>query len=63
MSNQMMKYLQSFLPFLNGMHESLFSTALPMIKASENGLFIVYSHLNKVEPNSVLKEKKTKYKM
>lgn len=60
MSSQMMKYLQSFLPFLNGIHESLFHLAKPMLKGADDELFIVFTPKNKIKINSNLQNNQNK---
>ena len=64
MSEQMLKYLESFLPFLNGIHSSL----MPLVKNIFNEgeideteeVFLVYIKENNIQIGSSLKNKKIK---
>ena len=64
MSEQMLKYLESFLPFVNGIHTSL----MPLVKnifnegeIDENEeVFLVYIKENEIQIGSYLKKKKIK---
>jgi len=65
MSDQMLKYLETFLPFLNGIHESL----MPLVKdifnetETENEeLFLVYINEDKIKLSSSLKNGAKKIK-
>ena len=62
MSDQMIKYLQSFLPFINGIHESLFTIAKPVLDEADEGIFIVYANKNLIDINSNTPKKKVKLK-
>ena len=71
MSDQMLRYLETFLPFLNGIHSSL----IPLISKqfsegeldNEEEIFLIYIKLNKIKLGSTLnvnrktKVHKTKY--
>ena len=64
MSEQMLKYLESFLPFVNGIHTSL----MPLVKNVFNEgeideseeVFLVYIKENEIQIGSSLKKKKIK---
>lgn len=58
----MIKYLQSFLPFINGIHESLFNTAKSVLAEADEGVFIVYANKNIIDINSNIEKKKVKVK-
>ena len=62
MSYQMLKYLQSFLPFLNGIHTSLFDEAKSVLEEAEEGVFIIYTGKNIIDINSNLAGKPIKIK-
>ena len=62
MSDQMIKYLQAFLPFLNGIHENLYSTAKPVLDEAEEGVFIIYTKTNVIYINSNTTGKKINIK-
>ena len=62
MSDQMIKYLQAFLPFLNGIHENLYSTAKPVLDEAEEGIFIIYTKTNVIDISSNTSGKKINIK-
>ena len=62
MSDQMIKYLQAFLPFLNGIHENLYSIAKPVLDEAEEGVFIIYTKTNVIDINSNTTGKKINIK-
>lgn len=62
MSYQMLKYLQSFLPFLNGIHTSLFEDAKGVLEEADEGVFIIYINKNIIDINSNLAGKPIKIK-
>jgi hypothetical protein len=62
MSYQMLKYLQSFLPFLNGIHTSLFEDAKSVLEEADEGVFIIYINKNIIDINSNLAGKSIKIK-
>ena len=62
MSYQMLKYLQSFLPFLNGIHTSLFEDAKSVLEEADEGVFIIYINKNIIDINSNLSGKPIKIK-
>lgn len=62
MSYQMLKYLQSFLPFLNGIHTSLFEDAKSVLEEADEGVFIIYINKNIIDINSNLAGKPIKIK-
>ena len=64
MSDQMLKYLETFLPFLNGINESLMSAVENVFKESEmeeeDEVFLIYIKDNKIKLSSTLKGKNKK---
>ena len=63
MSEKMLKFLQSFLPFFNGINISLYLKAIPILSKASKGVFIFNIDEDKIEINSNLKtniSKKTK---
>ena len=67
MSDQMLKYLETFLPFLNGINSSLMPLVTEVFENNEVGdseeVFIVYIYMNKFRLGSSLtSNKKKKYK-
>ena len=58
----MLKFLQAFLPFFNGLNTSLFKKAKPFLEKASKGVFIFNVDEDKVDINSNLKmyEKHTK---
>ena len=64
MSEQMLKYLESFLPFLNGIHTSLMPLVINIFKEGEideiEEVFLVYIKENDIQIGSSLKGKKIK---
>lgn len=48
MSDKMTQYLQTFLPFINGINENLISQALSVLSEAEEGIYIVYIHTNTI---------------
>ena len=65
MSDQMLKYLETFLPFLNGINESLMSNVENVFKESEmeedDEVFLIYIKDNKIKLSSTLKGKNKKF--
>lgn len=57
-----MKYLQAFLPFLNGIHEDLFKCAIQVLSEAEEGVYIVYISNDQIDINSNINGKKIKIK-
>lgn len=55
-----MKYLQAFLPFLNGIHESLFEKAKPILDETEQGVFIIYINKDEIDVNANKDNRKIK---
>ena len=57
MSDQMMKYLETFLPFLNGIQEILMPLAEKVMKESESDdqIFLIYIRENKIKLSSTLR--------
>ena len=60
MSEKMIKFLQAFLPFFNGMNISLYKKAIPILAKAARGVFIFNIDEDKIEINSNLK-KNSKY--
>ena len=64
MSEQMLKYLESFLPFVNGIHSSLIPLVRNIFNEGEidenEEVFLVYIKENDIEIGSSLKKKKIK---
>ena len=56
MSEKMIKFLQAFLPFFNGMNISLYTKAKPILAKAARGVFIFHIDDDKIEINSNLKE-------
>ena len=65
MSDQMLKYLETFLPFLNGINESLMSLVENIFKEGEveedDEVFLIYIRENKIKLSSTLKGKNKKF--
>jgi hypothetical protein len=65
MSDQMLKYLETFLPFLNGIHESLMPLVEKIFKDSESEaddeVFLIYIKDNKIKLSSSLKGNSIKF--
>ena len=65
MSDQMLKYLETFLPFLNGINESLMSLVETIFKEGEveedDEVFLIYIRENKIKLSSTLKGKNKKF--
>ena len=61
MSEKMLKFLQAFLPFFNGMNLSLYEKARPILAKSLNPVFIVNIDEDTIDINSNLKKKNFKY--
>ena len=65
MSDQMLKYLETFLPFLNGINESLMSAVVKVFKEGEieedDEVFLIYINNNKIKLSSTLKGKNKKF--
>ena len=64
MSDQMLKYLETFLPFLNGIHESL----MPLVEkifidseSEDDEVFLIYIKDNKIRLSSSLKGNNIKF--
>ena len=66
MSDQMLKYLQTFLPFLNGIHSSLMKFVEDVFKGGEieesDEVFLIYIRKNKIDLSSSLNKKRGKTK-
>ena len=64
MSDQMLKYLETFLPFLNGIHSSLMPLVSQLFIESEiednEDVFLIYNKDGKIDLSSTLKKKKKK---
>jgi hypothetical protein len=63
MSDQMLKYLETFLPFLNGIHDSLMPLVKEIFNETEmdnDELFLVYINDDKIKLGSSLTGKKIK---
>ena len=63
MSDQMVKYLETFLPFLNGIHSSLMSEVEKIFKESDfenEEVFLVYINDDKIRLSSYFSGKKIK---
>ena len=64
MSEQMLKYLESFLPFLNGVHSSMMTLITNIFNEGEidesEEVFLVYIKENDIQIGSSLKNKKIK---
>ena len=64
MSEQMLKYLESFLPFLNGIHSSMMTLVKNIFNEGEmdesEEVFLVYIKQNEIQIGSSLKNKKIK---
>ena len=64
MSDQMLKYLETFLPFLNGIHESLMGSVDKIFKENEaetddgEEVFLIYINKNEITLGSTLKKEK-----
>jgi hypothetical protein len=61
LSQEMIKYLQSFMPFIMGLDESLLSLAKPYL-AEEDNIYYVYINKDKIDISSNRKGKKLKRK-
>ena len=65
MSDQMLKYLESFLPFLNGINESLMSSVEKVFNEGEveedDEVFLIYIKDNKIKLSSSLRGKVKKF--
>ena len=64
MSDQMLKYLEAFLPFLNGIHESLMKFVEDVFKEGEledsDEVFLIYIKKDEIKLSSSLKKNKIK---
>ena len=60
MSVQMLKYLQAFLPFINGIHSDLWKKAEEELKDAEEGVYIVNINSNTIDINWAPTSKKIK---
>ena len=58
MSEKMLKFLQSFLPFFNGMNISLYEKAKPILAKASKGVFIINIDEKTIEINTNLRENK-----
>ena len=58
MSEKMLKFLQAFLPFFNGINKSLFNKAEPILAKAPKGIFIFNVDEDKIDINSNLKNSK-----
>ena len=58
MSGKMLKFLQAFLPFFNGINKSLFNKAKPILAKAPKGIFIFNVDEDKIDINSNLKTSK-----
>ena len=56
MSEKMLKFLQSFLPFFNGMNISLYEKAKPILAKATKGVFIVNIDERTIEINTNLRD-------
>ena len=65
MSDQMLKYLETFLPFLNGINESLMSSVEKVFTEGEveedDEVFLIYIKENKIKLSSSLRGKQKKF--
>ena len=65
MSDQMLKYLETFLPFLNGINESLMSSVVKVFSEGEieedDEVFLIYIRENKIKLSSTLRGKTKKF--
>ena len=65
MSDQMLKYLETFLPFLNGINESLMSSVEKVFTEGEveedDEVFLIYIKENKIKLSSSLRGKAKKF--
>ena len=65
MSDQMLKYLETFLPFLNGINESLMSSVEKVFTEGEveedDEVFLIYIKENKIKLSSTLRGKIKKF--
>ena len=65
MSDQMLKYLETFLPFLNGINESLMSSVEKVFTEGEveedDEVFLIYIRENKIKLSSTLRGKMKKF--
>ena len=62
MSDQMIKYLETFLPFLNGINESLMPYVKETLIENEDEVYIIYIDKNKIDINYSLRGHKVKIK-
>ena len=60
MSEKMLKFLQAFLPFFNGMDHNLYQKAKPLLAKAGKGVFIIDVDNNTIDINSNLR-KNAKY--
>ena len=58
MSEKMLKFLQAFLPFFNGINKSLFNKAESILAKAPKGIFIFNVDEDKIDINSNLKSSK-----
>ena len=65
MSAQMLKYLETFLPFLSGIHMSLMNLVEKLFKEGENDdseeIFLIYIKTNEILLSSNFRKNKTKF--
>ena len=60
MSDQMIKYLETFLPFLNGINETLMPFVKDTLIENEDEVYIIYIAKNQIDINLSLRGKKIK---
>ena len=64
MSDQMLKYLETFLPFLNGIHSSLMPLVTELVNSGEfedsEDIFLIYNNEGRIDLSSSLRKKKKK---
>ena len=62
MSDQMIKYLETFLPFINGINEILMPFVRDTLIENEDEVYIIYIDKNKIDINYSLRGHKVKIK-
>ena len=60
MSDQMIKYLETFLPFINGINEILMPFVRDTLIENEDEVYIIYIAKNQIDINLSLTGKKVK---
>ena len=60
MSDQMIKYLETFLPFLNGINETLMPFVKDTLIENEDEVYIIYIAKNQIDVNTSMRGKKVK---